>query len=121
LQFYIIPFIEASAMSRYGTRTDQDLLARTDQMSENKATITFLTGFGIGVALGLLFAPQSGEQTREWLADTAESTARRIRRKGRRAIFETLDAIDRGEQAVSRALRTGKRVVNALAEKLDQG
>jgi gas vesicle protein len=37
-----------------------------------RTTLVFLTGLGIGAGLAALFAPRSGEETREWIADTAE-------------------------------------------------
>jgi gas vesicle protein len=80
----------------------------------------FLIGMGIGLGLALLFAPQSGEETRRWLVDTADDRYRRLRRQGRRLIFETQDLLDRGEQQVTRALRTGKHALESVADKLDE-
>jgi len=47
---------------------------------------SFLAGFGLGVGLGILFAPMSGEETRRnitdranELADTARETTEQIR------------------------------------------
>jgi gas vesicle protein len=83
--------------------------------SSAQGMMNFLLGMGVGLGLGLLFAPQSGEETREWLAVKAEDRLRLLRRKGRRLIFETQDLLDRGEHGVSRLLRTSKRTgKNAL-------
>ena len=38
----------------------------------------FLTGLGVGTVLGLLFAPQSGEDTRSELRKRGESLADRL-------------------------------------------
>jgi hypothetical protein len=40
-----------------------------------------LAGLGVGVALGILFAPVSGEQMRRNIADTAREFGGRIRRR----------------------------------------
>ena len=80
---------------------------------------SLLVGFGLGVGLAILFAPQSGDETREWLSTNAEDTYRQVRRRGRRLVFEAQDLLDRGEHTVSRALRTGKNVLESVAEKLE--
>jgi gas vesicle protein len=84
-----------------------------------RSLATLLVGFGIGVGLAILFAPQSGSETREWLSANAEDQFKNFRRRGRRLVFETQDLLDRGEQNVSRAMRTGKNVLDSLASKLD--
>jgi gas vesicle protein len=81
--------------------------------------LRFFLGLGLGFGLALLFAPQSGEETRRWLVETADDRLRRLRRGGRRLIFETHDLLDRSEQNVSRVLRSGKNALASVAAKLD--
>lgn len=45
----------------------------------------FMTGLLLGVGIGLLLAPEKGEDTREALADTAESWKNKINRMVGRA------------------------------------
>lgn len=80
---------------------------------------SLLLGLGVGVGLAILFAPQSGEETREWISANAEDGYRKVRRRGRRLVFEAQDLLDRGEHTVTRALRTGKNVLESVASKLD--
>jgi gas vesicle protein len=81
--------------------------------------IGFLAGLGVGAALALLFAPQSGEDTREWIGDTVEDEAYRLRRKARRSLDQVQDALEKGEQTVAKVLKTGKTALDTLAAKLD--
>lgn len=57
-------------------------------MSRNNGGVAigaFVAGLGIGVALSLLLAPQSGEETRELIAEKA--------RQGRDFVADTFDDI----------------------------
>lgn len=88
-------------------------------MSNGRGTVTFLVGLGVGVGLALLFAPLSGEETREWLTDTAEHKLRRLRRQGRRWAFQVHDVLDKSEERMNKALRSGKDVVASVVARLD--
>jgi gas vesicle protein len=92
---------------------------RKPMSDKGLAVGTLLLGFGVGVGLAILFAPQSGEETREWLSANAEDQFYRMRRRGRRLVFETQDLIDRGEQQVHRVLRTGRNALDSVASKLE--
>jgi len=84
-----------------------------------RTTLTFLTGLGIGVALAVLFAPRSGEETRGWIADTAERRFKGLRRMGRRSFRQLQNAVADGEEKVTEVFRNGKRVLESVAAKLD--
>jgi gas vesicle protein len=84
-----------------------------------RTTLTFLTGFGIGTVLAVLFAPQSGEETREWIADTAERRFKGLRRMGRRSLRHLQDAVADREEKVAEVLRNGKKALESVATKLD--
>lgn len=88
-------------------------------MSNGRGTVTFLAGLGIGVALGLLFAPLSGEETRELLMDTAEYKWKRVRRQGRRWAYQVQDVLDKSEDRVTKILRSSKDAIGSVAARLD--
>jgi gas vesicle protein len=81
--------------------------------------LCLLVGVGIGFAVGILLAPQSGEETREWLSHRAEERFKRLRRQGRRLLFEGQELLERGEESVNRALRSGKQALESVAAQLD--
>jgi gas vesicle protein len=84
-----------------------------------RTTLVFLTGLGIGAGLAALFAPRSGEETREWIADTAERKFKVLRRTGRRSFRKLQDAVADGEEKVTEVLRNGKKAIESVAAKLD--
>lgn len=84
-----------------------------------RTTLMFLTGLGIGAGLAVLFAPRSGEETREWIADTAERKFKVLRRKGRRSFRQLQDAVAEGEEKVTGILRNGRKALESVAAKLD--
>jgi gas vesicle protein len=84
-----------------------------------RTALAFLTGLGIGAGLAALFAPWSGEETREWIADTAEREFKVLRRRGRQSIRQLEDVVAKGEETVTEVLRSGKAVLESVAAKLD--
>jgi hypothetical protein len=102
-----------------GSRTEIEVREKKPASDNGKAVGTLLLGFGLGVGLAILFAPQSGEETREWISANAEDQFYRIRRRGRRLVFETQDLLDRGEQQVNKVLRTGRNALDSVASKLE--
>ena len=56
----------------------------------------FLAGLGIGIGIGLIFAPMSGEETRERLSQRAgdlADSARDLMGQGRDRVRDTMSAI----------------------------
>lgn len=62
----------------------------------------FFLGLGVGVAVGLLFAPQSGEETRDILRTKADDAKGRLRRKGQDLRETAEEALARGRDNISR-------------------
>jgi|SRR5579871_197104 len=75
----------------------------------------FIVGLGVGALLGILFAPKSGEETREFLAnkadegrDYAQKKARELRERAEDLIEKSKEIISRQKDAVSSAVDAGK-------------
>ena len=57
---------------------------------------------GIGVAIGVLFAPKSGEETRRLIRERADEGRTYVKRRGEEVRSSADDIVVRGKGAVSR-------------------
>jgi len=71
-------------------------------MSEDNKFPYFFLGLGLGVAVGLLFAPKSGSETRELLLQKADEGKEYLKRQGEQLRSSAGDAIERGRSALAR-------------------
>ena len=67
-------------------------------MEEDNKLSYFFLGLGVGVAVGVLFAPKSGEETRTLLRNKAEEGADFVKRRGTDLRDQATEAIDRTKQ-----------------------
>lgn len=79
----------------------------------------FLIGVGVGAALGILFAPKSGEETREFLRenarkgmDQATAAGRKLRRQARDVVDDVADQLEDVADAGSRAINQVKKAIS---------
>jgi gas vesicle protein len=68
---------------------------------ENKFSYFFL-GLGLGVAVGLLFAPKSGAETRDLLLSKADEGKEYLKRRTSDLRESAEEVIEKGKSAVSR-------------------
>lgn len=68
---------------------------------DNKLSFFFL-GLGLGVAVGVLFAPKSGAETREFLRSKADEGTDYVKRRADDLRETATDAIDRGRDTIRR-------------------
>jgi gas vesicle protein len=71
-------------------------------MDEDNKFSYFFLGLGLGVAVGVLFAPKSGSETREYIRNKAEEGADYVKRRGSELRDSASDAIERGKQNLQR-------------------
>jgi gas vesicle protein len=62
----------------------------------------FIVGLGVGALLGILFAPKSGEDTREYLKDKAEEGKEYAQRKARELRERAEDLLERSKSVAGR-------------------
>jgi len=87
-------------------------------MSENGSSkfSYFLVGLGLGALLGILFAPKSGEETREYLVDKAnegrdyaQRKARELRQRAEEVVESSRDALHRQKESITSAVDAGRK------------
>ena len=61
----------------------------------------FLAGLGLGAVVGILYAPQSGSETREALRARAEEGRDYMKTRAREARSQASDWVDRGRDVVN--------------------
>src|SRR5881227_2065031 len=73
----------------------------------------FLAGLGIGSVVGILFAPRSGDETRELLAGRVDEGRDYVNRRTREAKEQAEDLIERGRRTVGRTKENLQSAVDA--------
>ena len=75
----------------------------------------FLVGLGIGALVGILFAPKSGEETREYLSQKADEgreyaqrKARELRERAEDLVARSKDVASRQKESISAAVDAGR-------------
>ena len=68
---------------------------------DGSSLVWFLAGLGVGAAVGLLYAPQSGSETREALRARAEEGRDYMKSRAREARTQASEWVDRGRDVVS--------------------
>jgi gas vesicle protein len=84
----------------------------------------FLLGLGIGVGLGMIFAPKSGEETRDLLLSKADEGKEFLKKQTADLKDNAGDLLNKGREVINRqkdtlndAIEAGKQ---AYREKVDQ-
>jgi gas vesicle protein len=71
----------------------------------------FLLGLGIGSLVGVLFAPKSGEETREYIAKKAREGNELARKKGQELRDRAEETVERGKKIIT---QTEGRIATAI-------
>ena len=71
-------------------------------MEEDKRISYFCLGLGIGVAVGILFAPKSGEETRQLLRSKADESKDFLKQKTVELKDSAVDLADKSKMALQR-------------------
>lgn len=71
-------------------------------MEDNNNLPYFFLGLGLGVAVGLLFAPSAGAETRDMLLSKADEGKEYLKRRSEGLKDSASDLIDKGKDVVAK-------------------
>jgi len=72
----------------------------------------FLAGLGVGALVGILYAPKSGKETREDIAQSAREGTDYLRARSREAAEQVSEIVDKGKAQVGEYVDRGREVVD---------
>jgi len=81
---------------------------------DTKGLSSFLIGLGAGVAIGMLFAPKSGQETRELLKNKAGEGADFVKQRSAEVKQQATEWVDKGKEALGKQKDT-------IAEAMEAG
>ena len=77
----------------------------------------FWQDLGVGAVVGILYAPKSGRETRESIANSAREGTEYVRVKSQQAAEQVSVLVDKGKEQVSSAGRQEQGTVSTLVDK----
>jgi gas vesicle protein len=72
----------------------------------------FLAGLGVGALIGILYAPKSGRETREDLAQGAREGTEYLRVRSRQAAEQVGQMVDKSKEQMNQYIGRGREVVD---------
>jgi gas vesicle protein len=78
----------------------------------------FAVGIAVGAALGILLAPRSGEETRDFIADTARSGVDGAVAQGQRWARRAQKAAGQAREQIEAATDAGQRAFDEAARRV---
>jgi len=84
----------------------------SEDSSSGQGVAWFLAGLGVGALIGVLYAPKSGRETREDLAQSAREGSEYLRARSRQAAEQVGQIVDKGKEQVGQYVGRGREVVD---------
>ena len=91
-------------------------MSRDNQSGSGNVMLAFMVGAITGAAVALLFAPASGDETREYLGQKA----REGRDKAREAAEQSREFYERNRESVATAIDRGREAFQQARERGEQ-
>jgi len=77
----------------------------------------FLAGLGVGALVGILYAPKSGKETREDIANTAREGTEYLRTRTREAAENMSQFVDKSKEQIGAMVDKGKEQVGEYVDR----
>lgn len=84
----------------------------SDDSGKLQGMAWFLAGLGVGALIGVLYAPKSGRETREDIAQGAREGSEYLRTRGRQAAEQMGQMVDKGKEQVTQYMGRGREIVD---------
>jgi gas vesicle protein len=81
--------------------------------NEGSGFLWFLAGLGIGAAVGILYAPNAGDETRQKIRDAAEQGRDVVKDRARQARDQAGSWVDRGRDYIAQQKEQFRSAVDA--------
>ena len=91
-------------------------MSRDNQSGSGNVMLAFMVGAITGAAVALLFAPASGDETREYLGQKA----REGRERAREAAEQSREFYERNRESVATAIDRGREAFQQARERGEQ-
>ena len=89
----------------------------SDKNGRGPSVSVFVMGLGLGAALGILFAPRSGADTRNYISgsakdglDGAMTAAQKLTRRAKQSVNRAKDRVSHAREVGERAYRETKNI-----------
>ena len=96
-------------------------------ISSGTVLVSFLAGAALGAGLALLYAPKSGKEMRETIADLTEDAVEKIKEYAKEAQDKIKNTIEDGKEAIvekksilASAIEAGKEAMQKEKDRLAQ-
>ena len=76
---------------------------------EVSAMFSFLLGLSTGIALGVLFAPKAGEETREDIKETMDNIKYKVDDIYHRSVLKTSELVEKGKEKTNDFIKKKKK------------
>ena len=83
-----------------------------DTNNRSQGVAWFLAGLGVGALIGILYAPKSGRETREDLAQRARDGQEYLRVRSKQAAEQVGNVVDKGKEQMNQYIGRGREIAD---------